>query len=93
MKDDTAWKKVGPLPGLLYAEMVGEVLKEQEIPYFLSQDWFSAAHGIKATNAVGNSAFLFVPEVHFEEVSHIVKGMVTDEFGNDGEEATRGVDH
>ncbi|NIU01620.1 MAG: hypothetical protein GWN01_12110, partial [Nitrosopumilaceae archaeon] len=50
-------------------------------------------HGIKATNAVGNSAFLFVPEVHFEEVSHIVKGMVTDEFGNDGEEATRGVDH
>ena len=78
MSNDTAWKKLGPLPGILYAEMVGEVLKEKEIPYYLSQDWFSSAYGIKGTSAVGNKAFIFVPDDYYEEVSDIVKGMFDD---------------
>lgn len=75
MSHDDTWKKIGPLPGILYAEMVGEVLKEKEIPYYLSQDWFSSAYGIKGTSVAGDKAFIFVPEPFFEEVSHIIKGM------------------
>lgn len=85
MPKDVAWKKVGPLPGVLYAEMVGEVLKEQEIPYYISSDWFSVAYGIRGTSAVGDSAFIFVPEEFYEQVNHILEGMF-EEFNPDSEE-------
>ena len=72
---ENQWKKVGPLPGILYAEMVGEVLKEKEIPYHLSQDWFTSAYGIHGVSAVGNFAYIFVPAEYYDEVYDIIKGM------------------
>lgn len=75
MHDETTWKKVGPLSGTIHAEMVGEVLEERDIPHFISQDWFSGAFGIKAVSAVGNAAFIFVPEEHYQQVLELVEEM------------------
>lgn len=75
MFDETNWKKVGPLSGSIHAEMVGEVLEERQIPYFLSQDWFSGALGLKSVSAVGNTAVIFVPEEYYNEVIELVNEM------------------
>lgn len=75
MKEINDWKKVGPLPSILYAEMVGEVLKEKGVPYHLSQDWFTSAYGIHGASAVGNFAYIFVPSEFYQEVQDIIKGM------------------
>lgn len=79
MKDDIVWRKIGPLSGTIHAEMVAEVLEERNIPHFVSQDWFSGALGVKAVSAVGNSAFIFVPEEQYEEVLGLVEEMFGDE--------------
>ncbi|MGH1364288.1 MAG: hypothetical protein ACRBF0_12085 [Calditrichia bacterium] len=80
------WSKVGPLPGSLYAEMVAEVLKEKQIPHYLSQSWFSGAYGIKGTNALGDDAFIFVPEEALEEVNEVLETMFPDAEETDNEE-------
>jgi hypothetical protein len=79
MNDETIWRKIGPLSGTIHAEMVAEVLEERNIPHFISQDWFSGALGIKAVSAVGNSAFIFIPEDHYQEVLELVDEMFGDE--------------
>lgn len=75
MNDETIWRKIGPLSGTIHAEMVAEVLEERNIPHFISQDWFSGALGIKAISAVGNSAFIFIPEENYQEVLALVEEM------------------
>jgi hypothetical protein len=79
MKDEIVWRKIGPLSGTIHAEMVAEVLEERNIPHFVSQDWFSGALGVKAVSAVGNTAFIFVPEEQYEEVLALVEEMFGDE--------------
>ena len=75
MRDESIWKKIGPLSGTIHAEMIGEVLEERNVPHFISQDWFSGALGIKGISAVGNSAFIFVPEEHHNEVLQLIEEM------------------
>lgn len=72
---DTKWKKIGPFPGIVYAEMVAEVLRQQNIPFYVTQDGVSATYGVHGTSIVGNKAFLFVPEEFYEAVLEIVEGM------------------
>lgn len=79
MNKDTKWIKIGPLDGALPAEMVGEVLKDKDIPYYISQDFFGGAFGVKGAGAVGTAAFIFVPEDFEEQASEIIEGMFGDE--------------
>ena len=53
------WKKIGPISGVIYAEMLSEALQNEQIPHHLSKDWFSGAYGISGTAAGGDNAFLF----------------------------------
>ncbi len=78
MEKEPNWKKIGPLSGAIPAEMVGEVLREKDIPYYLSQDFFGGALGAKGLGAVGNAAFIFVPEEYEAEASDIIDGMFGD---------------
>ncbi|GAB4336273.1 MAG: hypothetical protein Kow0037_17290 [Calditrichia bacterium] len=70
------WVKIGPLPGLNYAEMVTEVLDKEEIPYSLYQDGVSTAIGISGTNLAGNEAFILVPPEFEERVRDLIEGML-----------------
>lgn len=70
------WKKIGPLPGILYAEMISEVLKSKDIPHSISQDGVATAYGFSGTNIAGNEAFIFVPEAYEGEVEKIIEQMI-----------------
>ncbi|RMI03511.1 MAG: hypothetical protein D6681_09790 [Calditrichaeota bacterium] len=85
---DNDWKKIGPFPGLLYAEMVGEVLKERGIPFYLSRQWFSLAYGAVAESPLHHSTFMFVPAAYHEVVANLVKGMFADDEMTPDEDST-----
>jgi hypothetical protein len=70
------WVKIGPLPGLLYAQMICEVLAKQDIPYSLSQDGLATAYGFTGTNIVGNKAFIWVPSEFTEQVQQIIERLI-----------------
>ncbi|MEJ2050495.1 MAG: hypothetical protein P8Y60_11785 [Calditrichota bacterium] len=70
------WVKVGPLPGILYAEMISEVLDKENIPFLITQDGVSTAYGIAGTNIAGNQAYIFVPRAHENEVRKIIEQMI-----------------
>ena len=75
-KVDKDWVRIGPLPGILYAEMIAEVLKEKNIPFSTSQDGVATAYGFSGTNLAGNEAFIFVPVVNEEEVKKIIEQLI-----------------
>ncbi len=77
MKEEN-WKKIGPLPGILYTEMLAEILKEKGIPFYTSQDGIATALGFSGTNIVGNKAFIFVPAEFEEEVKEIVDQLISE---------------
>jgi len=68
--------KIGPLPGRNYAEMIGEVLNNREIPHQITQDPVATAYGISGTNLAGNEAFILVPEAFEKEVRAIIEQMI-----------------
>ncbi|MFZ0389913.1 MAG: hypothetical protein WAN36_05595 [Calditrichia bacterium] len=70
------WKKVGPLPGIIYANMISEVLDQRDIPHQVSQDGIATAYGFSGTNLAGNRAFIHVPEEYTEEVQEIIEQMI-----------------
>jgi hypothetical protein len=70
------WVKIGPLPGVLYAEMISEVLGKESIPFLITQDGVSTAYGIAGTNIAGNQAYIFVPREHENEVRKIIEQMI-----------------
>lgn len=80
MQEPSGWKKVGPFTGLIHAEMVAEALKQRDIPYFISQNWFSGALSVRGVAPLGDSAFLFVPEEFHQEALDLAEEM----FGEEG---------
>jgi hypothetical protein len=76
MKEKENFVKIGPLPGILYTEMITEVLKERNIPFYTTQDGVSTAYNISGTNIAGNKAFIFVPKENEQEVRELVEQMI-----------------
>lgn len=70
------WIKIGPLPGIIYAEMIAEVLKSKNIPHTLKQDGVATAYGISGTSLAGNEAYIFVPEEFVEDVQRIKEQLI-----------------
>ncbi len=56
------WVQVEEFSGKLFAEMAGEILTNNNIPFFLKSDWFSVSHIVSAASIPGGSIKLFVPE-------------------------------
>ncbi|GAB4372830.1 MAG: hypothetical protein Kow0042_16390 [Calditrichia bacterium] len=75
MKEEK-WVKIGPLPGLNYAEMIAEVLKENDIPHSLSQDGVATAYGFSGTHLAGNEAYIFVPPAYETQVREIIERLI-----------------
>ena len=66
------WKKIGPIPGRPFAEMIGEILQEREVPYEILMDGIATAYGFSGVNLVGNEVFLLVPPEYEQEVQELV---------------------
>jgi hypothetical protein len=76
-KDDIKkWHKIGPLPGLPYAQMISEVLAKNDIPHSLSQDGVATAYGFTGTSLAGNEAFIYAPEEYVTRIKDIIEQMI-----------------
>ncbi len=60
------------------ADMVLEVLDNEEIPYFCQRDWFSSAYLIHGGSPIGTLIKVFIPETHFEQAKELTQGMLDD---------------
>ncbi len=75
---ETKWEKIGPFLGRTYAEMAGEILEKENVPFYISQDGVSNAYGIHGASLVGNTAFIYVPKASFEFAAKLLSGFLTD---------------
>jgi len=66
------WIKIAQFTGKIYGEMAGEILKNNNIPYFLKSDFFSSAFSITPTNVPGAVVKLLVPEDKKEQAENLI---------------------
>lgn len=64
------------LPGGVYAEMIKHVLEKQGIPCYIQTEGVGGAYAIRAVNAIGSEARLYVPEDRIEECLKIQHGLL-----------------
>ncbi|MBT3299762.1 MAG: hypothetical protein HN657_08095 [Candidatus Marinimicrobia bacterium] len=63
---DVRWKALTPFEGIVYAEMAGEILALENIPFFIKSDALSTTFSIEGTISSGNTR-VFVPEELIEK--------------------------
>ncbi|MFC1564431.1 DUF2007 domain-containing protein [candidate division KSB1 bacterium] len=76
-KTEYNWKKLTTQPGVVYTEMLKEVLDERGIPCVLqpgNTSWLAA----KGTSTVGSNPHLLVPEERYEECLKIIAELFGD---------------
>ncbi len=76
MAENMALKKIGPLPGINYAEMISEVLKKEGIPHLIKNAGITAALNISGESLAGNMIYILVPETHFPQARRIIETMI-----------------
>ncbi|MFC1731813.1 putative signal transducing protein [candidate division KSB1 bacterium] len=69
------WKKLHSQPGVVYTEMVKEVLEKKGIPCIL-QSGDSSWSTARGATQVGASSYLLVPEDRYDECERIVTEML-----------------
>ena len=69
---EMTWSALPPFSGMIYADMAGEILDNNDIAYYLKMNWSSSAYSIGATNLTGDIVRIFVPETSFEKASDLV---------------------
>jgi hypothetical protein len=72
------WVALKTVEGKVYAEMVAEVLSNENIPHYIKSDWMSSALSITGVNLVGSKVKILVPESNFSAASKILKDIVGD---------------
>jgi len=66
------WVEAGQFSGKVWGEMAGEILGNNDIPYFLKSDFFSTAYNISAVNMPGGLVKLFVPAINKEQAEQLI---------------------
>ena len=66
------WVEAGQFSGKIYGEMAGEILANNNIPYFLKSDFFTTAFNISPVNVPGAVVKLFVPENDKEQAEQLI---------------------
>jgi len=66
------WVEAGQFAGKVYGEMAGEILANNDIPYFLKSDFFSTAYNISTVNMPGVLVKLFVPANNKEQAEQLI---------------------
>jgi hypothetical protein len=78
MTDTSEWKKIGPFSGSIVAEMVAEVLKNQNIPHIVKNNWLTAAYGANSFNSANESAFILVAPDYYDVALEIAQNITGD---------------
>ena len=73
---DTPWVEAGELSGKVYADMVSEMLDQNDIPHYMKADFMTTAFSISSTGMPGEKVKLFVPE-SFKEKAELLLHTVT----------------
>ena len=74
---DAEWTKLAPLPGMIYAKMVTEVLDERGIPNYIQSLFGSGGLGvISGGDFAGADARIWVPVAFQEEAQRIQDDMM-----------------
>lgn len=77
MSAETKWVPLHPLPGVVYAEMVKEVLEKRGIPCVIKKDFLTGAYlGWPANTGSGLETVILVPDDRAQEAAHILHGMM-----------------
>ena len=74
---DIKWVALPNVPGIVYAQMVKEVLDREGIPCYIQSLWSSGGLGvISSTSVPGVTAKIMVPETEYEKAKKIQESMV-----------------
>lgn len=76
---DIRWTSVKEYGGYIPAEMAKAALQNEGISSFIKGDFLSTAYGIKAWEAAGGKAVLFVPEKDMDRAMTILHEMAMDD--------------
>jgi len=74
---DIKWVSLPSVPGVVYAQMIMEVLEREKIPCYVQSLWSSGGLGvISSTSMPGVTAKIMVPETEYDRARQIQEGMV-----------------
>ena len=59
-----------------YYEMVSEVLKKNDIPYLIKNDFFEGAYLVKGGSPIGTLIKLYIPAEYLEKAKDLTRGMI-----------------
>ncbi len=59
--ENIKWDSLPPFDGIVFAEMAGEILAKENIPYFIKSDVLSTTFSIEGTSMPGITR-IFVPD-------------------------------
>jgi hypothetical protein len=77
---DIEWVSLPSVPGIVYAQMIKEVLDREEIPCYIQSLWTSGGLGvISSTTVPGVGVKLFVPKSEYDRALQIQEGMIDHE--------------
>lgn len=66
------WVKLGPVTNRIYADMICEVLKADEIPHYIKTDF---AFGVISGNQTRSNISMFITEKYRNITQDIIKGI------------------
>jgi len=73
---DIEWVKMKPLPGIIYAKMVTDVLNQRHIPNYVQSLFGSGGLGVvSGGDFPGSDARIWVPQTYLEEAQRIQNEM------------------
>lgn len=73
------WVQLCQLNSPIYAEMVKEILDNENVPNYLSFDFITSAFIVRGSSLVGESGKLFVPVEFKEQAWEIIQPIIEDE--------------
>ncbi|MBT3217391.1 MAG: hypothetical protein HOD97_07290 [Candidatus Marinimicrobia bacterium] len=75
-QNEHTWIKVGELSGKMYADMITELLEQNDIPHFVKSDVMTTTFSISSSEATGGLIKLFVPEKYKEKAESLLHTVV-----------------
>jgi len=72
--ENIKWESLAPFDGIVFAEMAGEILTKEKIPYFIKSDILSTTFSIEGTSMPGVTR-IFVPEELKEKAALLVESI------------------
>ncbi len=74
--EEINWVELGKFDGKVHAEMVEEILDNNNIAHFFKADFLTTTFGITGVGAIGGTARLYVPEDDYETARQLMGDII-----------------